>query len=98
MTTKNDDCFGKVVLTYTKDENGDITTRLDVKGFEDYFTKAKSDDSDTKLEGVAHLATVYELGTVAMFQTLNIKGDTLREFFNNASLPEASEDAEDNKE
>lgn len=98
MATKNDDCFGKVVLTYTKDENGDITTRLDVKGFEDYFTKAKSDDSDTKLEGVAHLATVYELGTVAMFQTLNIKGDTLREFFNNASLPEASEDAEDNKE
>lgn len=98
MATKNDDCFGKVILTYTKDENGDITTRLDVKGFEDYFTKAKSDNSDTKLEGVAHLATVYELGTVAMFQTLNIKGDTLREFFNKASLPEASEDTEDNKE
>lgn len=98
METKNDECFGKVILTYTKDENGDITTRLDVKGFEDYFTKAKSDNSDTKLEGVAHLATVYELGTVAMFQTLNIKGDTLREFFNKASLPEASEDTEDNKE
>lgn len=98
MATENDNCFGKVVLTYTKDENGDITTRLDVKGFDDYFTKAKSNDSDTKLEGVARLATVYELGTVAMFQTLNIKGDTLREFFNNASLPEASEDAEDNKE
>lgn len=98
MATKNDDCFGKVVLTYMKDENGDIITRLDVNGFDDYFTKAKSDDSNTKLEGVARLATVYELGTVAMFQTLNIKGDTLREFFNNASLPEASEDTEDNKE
>ena len=98
MANENDDCFGKVVLTYTKDENCYITTILYVKGFEDYFTKAKSDDSDTKLEGVARLATVYELGTVAMFQTLNIKGDTLRELFNNASLPAASEDTEDHQE
>lgn len=98
MAKKDDNLIGKIVLTYTKDETGDVTTKLDLKGFNEYIKEVNSNDHDTKLDGVANLAIAYELGTIAMFRTLNIKGKDLQEFFKNDFLPKLSEDAETIKE
>lgn len=98
MTKKDDNRIGKIVLTYTKDETGDVTTELNVKGFDEDIKKIRSKDKDTKLEGVSNLAIIYELGTVAMFRTLNIKGKDLQNFLQNVFLPSISEDAETIKE
>ena len=98
MAKKDDNLIDKIVLTYTKDETGDVTTKLDLKGFNEYIKEVNSNDHDTKLDGVANLAIAYELGTIAMFRTLNIKGKDLQEFFKNDFLPKLSEDAETIKE
>lgn len=98
MAKKDDNRIGKIVLTYTKDETGDVTTELTVKGFDEDIKKIKSKDKDTKLKGVSNLAIIYELGTVAMFQTLNIKGKDLQNFLQDVCLPSISEDAEIIKE
>lgn len=98
MTKKDDNRIGKIVLTYTKNENGDVTTKLDLKGFDEYIKEINSNDHDTKLDGASNLAIAYGLGTIAMFRTLNIKGKDLQEFFKNDFLPSISEDAETIKE
>ena len=98
MAKKDNNHIGKIVLTYNKSENGDVTTKLDLKGFNEYIDEINSDDYDTKMDGVASLATAYELGIVAMFRTLNIKGKNLQEFLQDVVLPKISEDAEDIKE
>ena len=97
MAKKDNNLIGKIVLTYNKGENGDVTTKLDLNGFNEYIDEINSDDYDTKMDGVASMATAYELGIVAMFRTLNIKGKNLQEFLQDVVLPKISEDAEDIK-
>lgn len=97
MAKKDDNRIGKIVLTYNKDENGDVTTKLDLKGFNEYIKEINSDDYDTKMDGVASMAIAYELGIVAMFRTLNIKGKNLQQFLQDVVLPKISEDVEDIK-
>lgn len=98
MAKKDNNRIGKIVLTYSKNETGDITTKLDLKGFNEYLNEINSNDRDTKMEGVANLAIIYELGIVAMFRTLNIKGKGLQDFLQDVLLPKISEDVEDIEE